>query len=466
MYYTITRSLVARTAHLPSRCHSWRHVVTIFAIVAGLPALSPVCRAVTPAPDGGYAGQNTAEGTGALLNLSTGTNNSAVGYRALRDDTTGSNNTATGSTALEHNTGNSNTAMGSNVLSSNTYGAFNTAVGASALTASTNGSWNTAVGASALFTNGTGAGNCAVGSYALENNTAGTSNTAMGYISLRLNTTGNSNTAVGDQTLFSNTTAAYNAAFGSQALNHNSTGSNNTAIGANALVANTTGENNVAMGGDALLNNTNGSNNTALGFGAGTNLTTGNNNIEIGNNGVAGESNTIRIGNSQTRAYIAGVRGVTTGTPTAIPVVIGAAGQLGTMSSSRRFKDKIKPMEEASQSILDLQPVTFHYKSDEGNTPQFGLIAEEVEKVNPDLVVRNPDGSIYTVRYDAINAMLLNEFLKEHKKAEAQEHKVGDLESVVARQQKQIETLTAGLQKVSDEIQLGKPNPELAANPR
>jgi hypothetical protein len=204
-----------------------------------------------------------------------------------------------------------------------------------------------------------------------------------------------------------------------------------------------------AIGEGALVLNT-GSFNIALGNAAGFLLTTGDNNIDIGNEGVAAEANTIRIGNAQTATFIAGVSGVTTGLP-AVPVLVDANGQLGTLSSSRRFKKEIKPMNQASEAILTLKPVTFHYKSDKTGTPQFGLIAEEVAAVNPDLVVRDNNGEIYTVRYDAVNAMLLNEFLKEHQK-------VQELE-------KQVEKLTAGLQKVSAQLEASKPSPQVANNP-
>src|SRR5204862_3571943 len=181
--------------------------------------------------------------------------------------------------------------------------------------------------------------------------------------------------------------------------------------------------------------------------------------IDIGNSGVAGESNTMRIGRAanQTRAFIAGIRGVTTANANAVPVVIDSAGQLGTVSSSRRFKNEIKPMDQTSEAILGLEPVTFHYKSDSTGTAQFGLIAEEVAKVNPDLVVRDENGEIYSVRYEAVNAMLLNEFLKEHRKNEEQE-------ATIARQQKQIEALTAGLQKVSAQLEVNKPAPQIVDN--
>jgi len=214
----------------------------------------------------------------------------------------------------------------------------------------------------------------------------------------------------------------------------------------------------------------------ALGFNAGANLTTGSNNIDIGSVGVAGESNTMRIGTlKQTRTFISGIRGVTTANADAVPVVIDSAGQLGTVSSSRRFKDEIKPMEKSSEAILGLKPVTFHYKTDKQNTPQFGLIAEETAKVNPDLVVRDEKGEIYTVRYEAVNAMLLNEFLKEHRKVEEQEQKLQkqeatiarqqkDFESKLAQQQKQIEALTSTVQKVSERVELSARAPQIAAN--
>src|SRR5207244_5560505 len=223
----------------------------------------------------------------------------------------------------------------------------------------------------------------------------------------------------------------------------------------------------------------------ALGYFAGHDLTIGDYNIDIGNLGVAAEANTIRIGDSnQNRTFIAGIRGVTT-VNAAIPVLIDTLGQLGTASSSRRFKHEIKPMDKASEAILALKPVTFHYKSDKKSTPQFGLIAEEVAEVNPDLVVRDEKGEIYTVRYDAVNAMLLNEFLKEHRaflkeerKVEAQEATITqlkqDFQSKLADQQRQIKALTSGLEKVNNQLaaassshgglELNKPAPQIVSS--
>jgi hypothetical protein len=211
-----------------------------------------------------------------------------------------------------------------------------------------------------------------------------------------------------------------------------------------------------------------------VGVSAGESVT-GDYNIDIGNQGMAAEANTIRIGTTrgpgptpppyfQTRTFIAGIYGVTTAN-TAIEVMIDPDGQLGTMSSSARFKKQIKPMESASEAILALNPVTFHYKSDNTNTPQFGLIAEEVAKVNPNLVVRDKDGQIYTVRYEAVNAMLLNEFLKEHKAFVEQQRKLEQQGATIAQQQKQIEALTAGLQKVSAQLEASKSAPQVVNNP-
>ena len=324
---------------------------------------------------------------------------------------------------------------------SNTIGSQNTAIGNAALGFNTTGTQNTATGASTLFSNTSGFSNTANGFQALLNNSTGSFNTATGFFALQSNTTGDINIATGQQ-----------------ALNHNTTGDENVAVGASALFNNITGNDNIAIGFGALLNNT-GSGNVALGTLAGANLTTGNSNLVIGNllGGVAGESNTMRIGLSQFRTFISGIRGVTTGNANAIPVLIDSDGQLGTMSSSRRFKHEIKPMDTASQAILSLKPVTFNYKSDNTNTPQFGLIAEEVAEVNPDLVVRDKDGQIYTVRYEAVNAMLLNEFLKEHRT-------VNELGATVAQQQKQLEALTAGLQKVSAQLELNKAAPQTVLN--
>ena len=387
-----------------------RYGLFLVPLVLAAFALSPTAQAqLSPPPDGGYAGDNTAEGTDALFSLTTGTDNTAIGFDALFGNTTGDSNTATGSIALMSNTtGVRNTANGFAALNSNTTGERNTATGRAALTFNTTGNNNTADGHDALFSNGTGIRNTATGSFALFSNTTGPDNTAIGYFALFSNTTGNSNTASGY---------------------------------------------------DALLNNTTGIGNIALGNFAGANLTTGDNNIDIGNQGVAGEASTIRIGviGTQTATYIAGIMGKTV--PRSTPVFINANGQLGTVTSSARFKDEIKPMDKVSEALLALRPVTFRYKPelDPNGIPQFGLVAEEVEKVNPDLVVRDADGKPYTVRYEAVNAMLLNEFLKEHRTVLELKKEIATLTATVTEQAAQI-------QKVSAQVQMSRPAPQMVGN--
>jgi Chaperone of endosialidase len=360
------------------------------------------------------------------------------------------------------------------------YPNFTTAAGDNALQALTSGVGNTALGTFSLFSVTTGSFNTAVGAGSLDLNTAD-SNTATGAAALLFNTTGTQNTAVGTAALELNDSGNYNDAVGAFALFHNTTGNSNTANGYQALLSTTTGSNNTANGVNALLSNTIGSHNIALGDSAGYFVTSGDFNIDIGNVGVASDSNTIRIGDegSQARTFIAAIRGRTTGVADAIPVLIDSNGQLGTISSSRRFKKEIKAMEQASEAILSLKPVTFHYKSDTKDTPQFGLIAEEVAEVNPDLVVRDENGEIYTVRYEAVNAMLLNEFLKEHRKVE---ELTKDFQATVAQQQKEIQALTAAvkeqaaqIQKVSAQLataspsrgglEASKPAPQVVNNP-
>src|SRR5205814_4270632 len=235
---------------------------------------------------------------------------------------------------------------------------------------------------------------------------------------------------------FFNTTGSYNTANGFDALYYNTTGYNNTGNGFNALEFNTTGFSNTANGHYALVNNTTGNSNIALGDSAGINLTTGSNNIDIGNAGVAGESARIRIGRRPTHknTFIAGIFGVTV--PTGVAVLIDNSGHLGTTTSSVRFKEAIKQMDKASEAIFSLKPVTFHYKKelDPEGFPQFGLVAEDVEKVNPDLVARDAKGQVYTVRYEAVNAMLLNEFLKEHRTVQEQQKEINALKTQLQEQ--------------------------------
>ena len=397
-----------------------RHGLFLIPLALAWFTLSPAAQAVSPPPDGGYPNDNTAEGTDALFSVTTGPDNTAIGFDALFSNTTGDSNTATGSQALMSDT---------------------------------TGNRNTADGYAALLSDTTGERNTATGRAALVNNTTGNNNTADGHDALFSNTTGIRSTATGSFALFANTTASFN-----------------TAHGYFALFSNTTGASNTADGYDALLNNTTGAGNIALGNFAGSNLTTGDQNIDIGNVGVAAEANTIRIGTqgNQTSAYLAGVYQTTIAT--GLVMKVDSDGHLGTVGSSERFKDAIKPMDKASEAILALKPVTFHYKKelDPAGTPQFGLVAEEVEKVNPDLVARDAQGKIYTVRYEAVNAMLLNEFLKEHRTVQEQKATIAqlkqDFQSRLAEQQKQIEALSAGLQKVTARIEMSKSAPQIAVN--
>ena len=319
-----------------------RHGCLLLSLTFGFAwlALAPAARAVSPPPDGGYPNFTTAAGDNALQALTSGVGNTAIGTFSLFSVTNGSFNTALGAGALDLNTADSNTATGAAALLFNTTGTENMANGTAALEFNETGSQNTATGASALFNN----------------------------------TEGNLNTANGVQALFNNTTGFRNTANGVFALFNNTIGEQNNAIGSEALFSNTTGNFNTAIGHNALDNNTTGSNNVVLGNGSGGGIATVNGVICIGSAGA-------NVGSS---CFIGQIRGKTTHNANAIPVVIDSADQLGTMSSSRRFKKEITPMDKASEAILGLNPVTFHYKSDDTNTPCFGLIAEEVAQVNPD----------------------------------------------------------------------------------
>ena len=431
---------------------------------------SPRARAVVPPPDGAYPNFTTAEGQKALFSLTSGVANTAVGWFSLNSVTIGSFNTGLGAGTLALNTGAENTAIGTAAL------LLNTASG------------NTAAGSRALLNNTTGGTlgniqgldfgpNVAVGSQALESNTIASGNTAVGYQALKSFTAGpvgggeqlGLSTAVGFQALANASGEANaNSGFGYQALMNNIEGPNNTAIGFRALTGNTIGGGNVAVGSYALEDHIEGDSNTAIGFRAlGQNMT-GSDNTAVGvvaGNAVSTASNVICIGaigaDVSNSCYIGNIWNQPGGTQA---VYVNSDGKLGALVSSRRFKDEIKPMEQSSELIYRLKPVSFRYKQkiDPIRPRSFGLIAEEVEKVNPDLVVRDKEGKPYTVRYDQVNAMLLNEFLKEHRKVEQQRR---DFEAVLAQQQKQIETLTAGLQKVSAQIQLSKSAPQTARLP-
>src|SRR5256714_1184532 len=334
-------------------------------------------QAISPAPDGGYPGGNTAEGQNALFGL--------------------------------------------------TSGGFNTAIGLFSLRALTNGKFNTGVGAGTLLLNNA-----------------------------------DQNTATGVGALLNNISGPINTATGAFALFNNTIGDGNTAIGANALLSNMTTNGNTAIGSFALINST-GAGNTAIGYGAGSNVSTANGVICIVHKGQNGTATT----------WIENVYGATTQSGTTAQVIVSDDGQLGTIASSERFKKDIATMDKASEAILSLRPVTFHYKTDAKSIPQFGLIAEEVAKMNPALVLPDKDGKPYSVRYDAVNAMLLNEFLKEHK-AFLEEHRtvqeqgatISDLKEEIASLTTTVKEQAAQIQKVSAQVEMSKPAPQVVGNQR
>jgi hypothetical protein len=347
----------------------------------------PTLFALDPPPGGGYPGGNTALGDNALFNQpadSEDLNNTAIGYEALYNNTDG-------------------------------------------------GFGNVALGYESLVSNTTGEGNTAGGWQSLYGNTTGGENTALGISAMLRNTTGFGNVAVGDEALWYNTFGERNVGIG-QYAGGGITGDYNVAVGAGALGNAGGGRENVALGYSAL-SYCKGSHNIALGTVAGVQVIQGSHNIDIGNQGTAEDGRTIRIGieDTQKRTFIAGIAHAHL--PATIPVVINQDGQLGTASSSSLEEENIQPMENGSDVILSLRPVTFRYKKelDSLGTPQFGLVAEQVAKVDPDLVARDESGRPYTVRYDAVNAMLLNEFLKEHRKVETLEAKVAKLEAMVEK---------------------------------
>jgi hypothetical protein len=360
--------------------------LTTTLLAFGFLALPLRTQAVSPPPDGGYAGGNTAEGQNVLLSLTTGTYNTAIGFDSL----------------LSLNTGTLCTGIGAGALLVNT-GSQNTAIGAGALLSNTSGLSNTAVGTLALFTNATGDGNVATGIFALENNISGNDNTANGFAALQL----------------------------------------------------CTASNNTGMGNFALGNLTSGASNIAVGDGAGLNQTTGSNNVYIGAgiNGVAGESDACRI------ASIFGAT-ITNG----VQVLVNSDNRLGTMTSSKRFKQNITPTSGASEALYQLQPVTFQYKKeiDPESRLQFGLVAEDVEKVNPDLVVHDKEGKPYSVRYDQVNAMLLNEFLRAHHRIGQQEATITQLKEELASVATRLKEQESQIQKMSDQIAISKAVPVIA----
>jgi len=378
----------------------------------------------------------------------------------LYHNTTGFSNTAVGYETLFNNNGNANTANGAFALHENADGPDNTAMGYLAMYGNVHGGRNTATGSGALRYNTSGTDNTATGDHALFNNNAG-ENVADGASALYENSYGNDNVAVGEWAMKGNSVGSYNVAVGAYALSgYGGTGILNTSLGYNSMPLNTGGTGNSAVGDGALGSNTTGNYNIGIGNGGGYYLDTGSNNIDIGNYGVAGDDGVIRIGTTGTNmaTFVAGISGTAV---TGDTVVVDANGQLGVLVSSERFKNNITPMNNASEAIYSLKPVTFHYKCDidPKDIPQFGLIAEQVAKVNSDLVSRDRDGKPYTVRYAAVNAMLLNEFLKEHRQVQEQQKQI---EKLAARLEEQAEQI----RKVNDKLEMNRPAPQMAVNDR
>ncbi len=482
-------------------------------------ALVQNTQAVNPPPDGGYPGANTAEGTDALFDLTSGIANTAVGFNALHDNTTGTHNTAIGASAL----------------ASNTTGNFNMAIGTDALRDNTS-NFNLAIGFRVLFLNTTGNHLTGIGAAAMRNNTTASFNTAIGADALRENTISEANVAVGDSALtnYNGTNPGidgFNTALGSIALTALTSGFQNTAVGRRAMESLTDGDNNTSVGWRSGDNLATGNNNTFLGRQAGANYNADeSNNIVIGGGtlGTAGESNNIRIGDNlpsdgihllggaaagnfiqigtgmhsqgisvseligfgtiqigrglnpaATTTFIGGIAGFaqpTGGTVDDVSIELNAGSgnfqRLGHDSSSRRYKEDIKPMDKASEALFKLKPVTYRIKK-EVNPAQptaFGLIAEDVAEACPDLVAYS-NGQPESVHYKQVSVMILNEFLKEHKKVEEQQASIADLKSTVALQQKEMQVLTAQLkeqaaqiQKVSAQLEASKPAPKVVAN--
>ena len=484
---------------MKTRLKIFTSILSVLACCAFLPTMQAQLPPEIPGnPDGCYPAFTTAEGCNALHQLLGGIGNTAVGWYSnfLAGDASFNTALGAGTLALTSRTGagtdgNSNTAVGTAAMKLNLSGSQNVAVGTNALVNNLTGSGNNAVGSFALYNNdssglGHANGNNAFGNFALTSNVDGTTNSAFGdaalfsNINARENTaignaalfnndsSGNGfasfNTAVGTGALFSNTDGGSNTAVGAFALASNDTGNSNTAVGVSALPVNVSGIENTAVGGAALFTNMDGSHNIAVGQAALSNNTSGSNNIAVGEFAglaVTTSNNVIAIGvqgqDISDSCFIGNIFNAMA--PSGSAVFIDANNRLGTITSSKRFKEDIKPIGKSSEALLELKPVTFRYKKeiDPAARSQFGLVAEEVEKVNPDLVVRDKEGKPYSVRYDQINAMLLNEFLKEH-------HQMQDLKAIVGEQQKQIEALTAGLQKVSAQLEVNKPAPQVVAN--
>jgi trimeric autotransporter adhesin len=407
----------------------FKQTTSAFVIAVALLAFLPKMQTVSPAPDGCYPNYTTAEGCSALQLLSTGSGNTGLGWYSLYLDTTGSFNTGVGGGALALNNADSNTAVGAAALLLNTTGTLNTAVGTDALVFNDSGSDNNAFGAFALFNNN------------------GSFNNAHGRIALNSNADGIENNAFGDR-----------------ALRDNVSGSHNTATGDDALLV-STGDGNTAMGEQAGNTIVDGTENVCIGDGAGGGLVSANNNIAIG---VPAAGPFLDLDDT---CYIGSIHDEPiSDAGSAQAVYVDQFNVLGFLPSSQRFKHDITPMDKASEVLYGLKPVTFKYNNDTTARTQYGVIAEEVAKVAPDLVFRDKNGTVETVRFEQISAMLLNEFLKEHSKVEKLKN---DFQSRVAQQQKEIAALTAmvkeqasEIQKVSAQLELSKSAPQTVRNDR
>lgn len=404
---------------------------TVVASAEALVSRAPLLRAInpsapnarlTPRPNFAPAFQFVVNDTGVLV----GTTNPA-----FRLDVTGEINTATqydlGGARFMHSFGTLNTFVGSGAGNLTMTGISNTALGVSVLNANTSGTANTGAGASALFNNTTGYDNTALGYGALYANVGGNDDTAVGHSALTSNGIGQFNTAAGSNALQANTGGSSNTAVGYDALQSNLSGGTNTAIGPFALNLNIVGSANTAVGFDALQHST-GAHNLAIGESAGVNLTNGDDNIDIANGGVAGEFTTTRIGQFQNRVFIAGIRGIATGVQDALPVYIDSNGQLGTAASSARVKFDVSPMACGSDGLMQLRPVTFRYLSHGGGGAlQYGLIAEEVAEVYPEMVTRDATGRPDSIMYQFLAPMLLNEVQAQHRKIAEQQNTIDAL---------------------------------------
>ncbi len=374
-------------------------------------------------------------GEGALGSNTTGFTNVAIGASALEANTTGYLNTAVGNSAMKSNLdGNRNTAVGLRALYGATSGFGNTAIGDRALSSTTTANYSTAVGIGALRNHAGAGSNTAIGAGSLEYGVdAGAQNTGVGLVTLRYNE-GSQNTAVGNAALYYNDTGDANSAIGASALLGNTTGGSNTGLGRTTLASNTTGSFNHAIGRSVLFNLDGGSYNIAIGHlsdpsppywaCAGCNLTAGDHNILLANAGVNGDAGTIRIGNStdHSKAFMAGIHN--TGITGVHAVYVDANGQLGMDTSSARFKRNIQDMGGASRALLDLRPVTFERIETEDGSTQYGLIAEEVTEVRPELVLLDDQGRPLAVKYHLLAPMLLNE-------VQRQEEELAELRAVV-----------------------------------